>query len=103
MFLSCYEIAVFLILKISHVFLQVFEVACEDHGGWNFNHLQSHPRGLRELHLCADQWPADSACCLSYPHSDAYVKKICGCEYYIFLLGTRGTLYCNIFFFLSII
>lgn len=57
--------------------LKVFEKASEDHGGWNSSHLQSHPRGFWELHMHANQWPADLAHCLRQPHSDAYVYYIC--------------------------
>ena len=60
----------------SHLFslLKVSEVASEDHGRRNSPCLRSHPRGLWELHLHADQWPADPAHSFCQPHSDAYVS-----------------------------
>lgn len=69
--------------------LKVAEVASEDHGRWNSARLQSHPRGFWELHLHADQWPADPAHSLGQPHSNAYVS-VCTHEslkYTIYLLA----------------
>lgn len=54
--------------------LEISEVASEDHGRWNSPHLQSHPRGLWELHMHADQRPAEPPDGLCQPHSDAYAS-----------------------------
>lgn len=73
------------ILKFCRVlFLKVSEVASEDHGGWNSAHPQRHPRGFWELHLHADQRPADPAHGLRQPHSDAYVS-VCSLQSWVLI------------------